>query len=207
MSKLGIFYTDNAFPKILNLSLEKLKLSSKGVRIITCVNSHIENNPFEEIIVNNPIRNHYNIIQKILTGIEHAKNTGNYKYVSFLEHDVLYPEGYFDYPEFSESAMNENYIGICSVGFQKRNQCQNVLHQTTMELEFAIKHFKNLEPKSRRMGVELEPNIKTKFNTLNPSVHINHGRNFTNHYDCYDRVSTVGENEYWGNYSDLWEKI
>jgi hypothetical protein len=206
MSKLGIFYTDNAFPKIISLSLEKLKLSSTEIRIVTCVNEHIENNPFEQLIVNNPIRNHYNIIEKILKGITYAKTTGEYKYVSFLEHDVLYPEGYFNYPDFKDAIINDNYIGMCSKGFQKKLPCQHPLHQLTMTIDFALNHFNSILKPSKTQGVIVEPIVDNHYSAINPAIHINHGMNFTSHFNCYDKNYML-TNDYWNDYSDLWSKL
>lgn len=204
--KLAILYTDNAFPEILNLSLETINKASKDIKVITCANIHIENNPFEELIVNNPIRNHYNIIEKILTAINYSKTIGDYKYVSFLEHDVLYPEGYFDYPDFVNVIYNENYKGLCREGFQERVACQLPLHQMTMTVEFALNHFNALLKPSKTHGVEVEPRVQSKYTTIHPAVHINHGRNFTSHYNCYSK-QTVPNNDYWGNYLEIWNKI
>lgn len=202
--KLGVFYTDNAFPEIINLSLETLaKYVTADVKIITCVNYHIEGNPFEELIVNNPVRSHYNIIEKILTGLNHIDD---YKYVSFLEHDVLYPEGYFDYPDLTSAICNDNYIGMIAAGFQRRLPCQLPLHQLTMTKEFALQHFNNLVERSRTQGVVVEPSIEGRWNSLHPAIHLNHGRNFTSHFNCYSK-DTMKNNTYWGNHLDIWNKI
>jgi hypothetical protein len=203
MSKLGIFYTDNPFPEIINLSLEKLSLSSNGVKIITCVNRHIDNNPFEEIVVNNPVRNHYNIIEKILAALSIGSEYTN---VSFLEHDVLYPEGYFNYPEFKDVIINDNYIGMCKYGFQNKVPCQLPLHQMTMKMNFAINHFQNLLAPSKIRGVEVEPRIEKRYRSTNPAVHINHGDNFTSHFNCYDK-NFSNKNSYWGDHQTIWNKI
>jgi hypothetical protein len=206
MSKLAILYTDNAFPEILNLSLEKLSLISTDVRIIVCANKPIENNKFEEIIVNNPIRNHYNIIEKILAAINHGQSTGDYKYVSFLEHDVLYPQNYFDYPDFKDAIINDNYIGMCKDGFQNKLPCQLPLHQMTMEITFALQHFNKLLEPSKTRGVEVEPKINNRYYSNYPAVHINHGRNFTSHFNCYGKIFTL-HNSYWKDHKPLWDRI
>lgn len=204
--KLAILYTDNAFPEILNLSLETINKASKDIKVITCANIHIENNPFEELIVNNPIRNHYNIIEKILTAINYSKTIGDYKYVSFLEHDVLYPENYFDYPDFTDVIINDNYIGMCKDGFQNKLPCQLPLHQMTMEINFALQHFGRLLEPSKTRGVEVEPKIKNRYYSKYPAVHINHGRNFTSHFNCYGKIFIL-HNSYWGGHAPLWDRI
>lgn len=202
--KLGVFYTDNAFPEIINLSLETLaKNVSDDVRIITCVNHHIETNPFEEIIVNNPVRSHYNIIEKILAGLTHCDD---YQTVSFLEHDVLYPEGYFDYPEFKNAMYNNTYIGIKMSGFQKKLPCQLPLHQMVMTREFALQHFQDLLGPSKNQSVIVEPRTDERWDSKYPAVHMNHGRNFTSHFNCYSK-ETTDRDAYWGYYMDILNKI
>jgi hypothetical protein len=206
MSKLAIFYTDNMFPEIITLSLETLyKSVTDDIRIITCVNHHIENNPFEEVIVYNPIRNHYNIIEKILAGMNHV-NLKDYNYISFLEHDVLYPEGYFDYPDFTSTMCNENYIGMIATGFQKRVPGQMPLHQMVMTTVFALQHFQNLLKPAKTHGVVVEPHLDAKWTSKFPAIHLNHGKNFTSHFNCYSQTTTPVD-DYWGNYLDIWNKI
>jgi hypothetical protein len=204
--KVAIFYTDNANPDITKLVLETIAKNKGDVRVITCSNTLIEDNPFENLIYNNPVRSHENILQKILMCLNHIKQTGEYKYVSFLEHDVLYPEGYFDYPDFKDTICNMNYIGICENGFQQTVPAQLPLHQMTMTLDFAIKNFEEKMEITKKQGwAFIEPEHVERYNSVNPAVHINHGKHFTSHFQCYTK-ETKEENQYWGNYNKIWKE-
>jgi len=175
--------------------------------VITCSNTPIENNPFENLIYNNPVRCHENILQKILMCLNHLKEIGECKYVSFLEHDVLYPEGYFDYPEFKDAICNMNYIGICEKGFQEKLLAQLPLHQMTMTLDFAIKNFEEKMEITKKQGwAFIEPDRVERYRSVNSAMHINHGRHFTSHFQCYAAPDKT-INSYWGDCSEVWKKI
>ena len=124
-SRLGIFYSDNNENRIQNcisLSLECIRRASYNkADIITSVWQSIDNNPFVQILAPFHARCHLNQVLQILQCLYTAKSTGAYKYVSFLEHDVLYPEGYFDYEDFDGDCIcNTNYIGMNKNGFQSK---------------------------------------------------------------------------------------
>jgi len=205
--KAAVFYTDNRHPQITQFVLNTIEKNIKEIKVITCSNTLIENNPFENLIYNNPIRSHENILQKILMCLNHLKKNGNYKYVSFLEHDVLYPKGYFDYPDFEDSICNMNYIGICKDGFQNKIPAQLPLHQMTMTLDFAIKNFEEKMKITKQQGwAFIEPDNVKGYNSIYPAVHINHGEHFTSHFECYSK-ETIDENKYWGNYNEIWKNI
>jgi hypothetical protein len=207
IKKVGIFYTDNTNPHITKIVLETLIKNTKDIKIITCSNEEINDNPFENLIYYNPERSHKNITEKIQYCINHLKNIGEYEYISFLEHDVLYPENYFDFPEFNGCICNMNYIGICEKGFQEKLPAQLPLHQMTMRFEYAINHFEEKMRIIEKQGWDcLEPNEVERYNTKYPSIHINHGRHFTSHYQCYTNANSIN-NEYWGDSKLIWDKI
>ena len=61
---------------------------------------------------------HLNIIIQILQLLYRARNTGTYRYVSMVEHDVLSPGGYFDFPDFASGVLyNTHFKGLCREGF------------------------------------------------------------------------------------------
>ena len=204
--KAAIFYTDNTNPHITKFVLDTINKSAEGVKVVTCSNTPIEDNPFENLIYNNPVRSHENILQKILMCLNHLKETGEYKYVSFLEHDVLYPEGYFDYPEFKDAICNMNYIGICENGFQEKLPAQLPLHQMTMTIDFEVENFEEKMEITKKQGwAFIEPERVERYSSINPAVHINHGRNFTSHFQCYKKETTP-DNQYWKNYNKIWKE-
>jgi hypothetical protein len=207
-SRLGIFYSNNNEDRInpcILKSLECIKRSSEGkADIITNLwNSLGDKNPFLETISWTKTSSHLNQILQILQCLYLGKLNESYKYVSFLEHDVLYPEGYFDYDDFDHDIiMNSNYIGLCKGGFQFKHPHQPPLSQMTMKMNFAIKHFESILPNAIFSNTgNVEPmKVLASWSCINPSIHVNHGRHFTSHYSVYSK-DTTSENLYWGHYS------
>jgi len=139
-----------------------------------------------------------------------AQELGRYEYVFFLEHDVLYPEGYFDIEPFSEDVLsNTNYIGLCEGGFQaRRPHHQQPLHQLVMRLPAAIEHFTSCIPHALTRGsIELEPYGRTwtMRESGTPAVHINHGRHFTSHFTLYSHDEMENCHPYWGPAVSWWD--
>jgi len=211
--RLGIWYTNNCStkPLIIKKSLDELaKISNKKVTILTSVWEEINNNPYKSY---KSFFNHgglININLQILQLLYAAKKIHDFKYVSFLEHDVLYPIGYFDYPDFDKGSImtNMNYIQLSKKGWQKNNNSDQPLHEMTMHFSDAIDNFEsNLQKGLRHEYFLLEnQNLKRKsWKSKNPSVHVYHGAHLTSHYDIYSNEYEQ-ENYYWGNvalYSDI----
>lgn len=209
INKLGIFYTNNNVPNVVNKCLHTLEKFKDVADIMTCVWNNIPGNPFFEVTAMTKSSTHLNIVIQILQLLYTAKETNKYKYVSFLEHDVLYPDGYFDFPEFSDAVMtNMNYKGICKDGWQNKTADHEPLHQMTMVFSEAIIHFENLLHQAIRLGgILVEPDIKRlKWKCINPAVHVNHGKHFTSHFSIYSK-NTHNEDPYWGNAKDWIEKL
>jgi hypothetical protein len=136
-----------------------------------------------------------------------AQEMNNYDYVSFLEHDVMYPEGYFNYPEFENGQVltNMNYGGINTVGWQRRGQNDEPFHQMTMRFDDAIKHCEKILPNALRTNsgmIETQTMKRIQWKTENEAIHINHGVHFTSHNTIYKRDNTYKEHPYWGKHSD-----
>lgn len=214
--KLGIFYSNNNNIKIyssIRSSLESIKKSATDVDILTCVWNKVDNNPFPEYISHYKNSSHLNQLLQILQLLYTAKEIKEYEYVSFLEHDVMYPEGYFDYPDINEGEVitNFNYIGLCKDGWQEVPIKHEPFHQMTMKFDDAIKHCESILPNALVTNSGLiEPQvpniIRRKWNCINPSVHINHGYHFTSHYSIYSKDRIFKTDKYWGdftNYLDL----
>jgi hypothetical protein len=207
--KLGIWYSNNNVDKTVRESVLNLQRFKDVADILTCVWRPIPGNPFYQGIAMTQSSNHLNIIIQILQLLYTGRELGNYEYVSFLEHDVLYPDGYFDFPDFEGGVLtNMNYIGICNEGFQVKTANHEPLHQMTMRFTDAIQHFENLMKEAIRMGgVLVEPDVKRKqWNCDNPAIHINHGKHFTSHFSIYSK-ETTDHNPYWGDAKSLIEKV
>jgi len=76
-----------------------------------------------------------------------------------------------------------------------------------MTLDFAIKNFEQKMLITKQQGwAFIEPDYVDQYETINPAVHINHGKHFTSHFECYASANTT-KNNYWGNYKKIWKKI
>jgi hypothetical protein len=207
--KLGIWYSnDQTGHPCIKKSLESIQIASQNkADIITCVWNRIENNPFHEIISWNRSSSHLNQLLQILQCIFTAKTMGNYDYVSFLEHDVMYGEGYFDFPEFERGEIwtNMNYGGINRTGWQNRKQNDEPMHQMTMRIEDALEHFLGILDNALVTNsgmIEDQVLIRKQWYAENQSIHINHGSHFTSHFTIYDTEDTYKEHMYWANHND-----
>lgn len=211
--RLGIFYSNNTNPKIqpaVQKSLETIEIAAKGkADILTCMWNHEPSNPFAEYIAWTKTSSHLNQLLQIMQLLYNAKEIGNYKYVSFLEHDVMYPEGYFDYPDIKlgEVITNMNYMGLCPRGWQGVPVKHEPFHQMTMRMDDAIHHCVKILPNALVTNSGLiEPQvpniIRRKWECANPAVHINHGSHFTSHFSIYSSTDVVPHHSYWGNVND-----
>jgi len=210
-NKLGIFYSNNNTPEIypaIRASLASIKKAAEGkADILTCMWQHEPENPFVEYIAWTKTSSHLNQLLQIMQLLYAAREIHNYEYVSFLEHDVLYPEGYFDYPEFNngEVITNMNYMGINKMGWQDKTADHEPFHQMTMKFADAITHCEEILANAliTNSGM-IEPQYikRRKWKCINPAVHINHGKHFTSHYSIYNTHDLYLNQDYWGNHSD-----
>jgi hypothetical protein len=207
-NRLGIFYSNNVKEHIypaISASLESIRRAAAGrADIITCMWRPHPNNPFREYLAWTNTSSHLNQVLQILQLLHTAKETGNYRYVSFLEHDVLYAEGHFDYPEFDQGVIaNMNYIGLNRSGFQQRHQHDKPLHQITMLFDYAITHFTNLLPTAlvlNRGNLDSLSGV-SEWNSIQPSIHVNHGTHFTSHYSIFSNDNVSHTHPYWGDHT------
>lgn len=206
--KLGIFYSNNNDPKTfpsISLSLTKLKDCAMNVDVLTNLWTSLgDNNPFKETLAWTHSRSHINQILQILQCLFTAEKSSHYDYVSFLEHDVLYPVGYFEYPNFEENIIcNSNYCGINKDGFQTLVQHDKPLSQITMKFEYAKKHFLSILPNALVNNCgnvdRFTDEIVADWFCPNQPMHINHGYNFTSHFNCYSKEYAL-YHEYWGDH-------
>jgi hypothetical protein len=209
--RLGVFYSNNVNPKINNAIVASLKSIEKAAEgkadILTCMWRNEPENPFPEYICWTHTYSHLNQLLQVMQLLYVARDITDYKYVSFLEHDVLYPEGYFDYPDVKEGEVitNMNYMGICKDGFQSVPTKHEPFHQMTMRFDEAIAHCESILGNAlvNNSGL-IEPQvgniIRSKWECKNPSIHINHGHHFTSHYSIYSSTDLRQTNPYWGNH-------
>lgn len=211
-NKLGIFYSNNNNNKIwdsIYCSLDSIKIASEGkADIITCMWEDMPLNPFYNVLSWYRSQSHLNQLLQIMQCLFLAKDMGKYDYVSFLEHDVLYPEGYFDYPDFQRGIVltNMNYGGINQEGWQKRNQDDEPFHQMTMRFDDAIEHCLNILPnalKTNSGNIETDKLKREQWLSKNEAIHINHGIHFTSHNSIYSKLKTYQRHPYWGEHSNF----
>lgn len=214
--KLGVFYTYNPPGCEVSIikSLESIKkaatLYGKEVDVVTCVWQPIPANPFPEIISWTKTLSHLNQVLQILQCLYAARSMGQYDYVSFLEHDVLYPSWYFLYPDFAEGEVmtNMNYEGVCVDGWQPRKQHDQPFHQMTMRFNDAIRHLESILPNAIQNNsglVEPQNHKRLTWESSFPAVHINHGIHFTSHFRVYGEP-TSKHHEYWGDCSKYFNR-
>jgi hypothetical protein len=216
---LGCWYsTSQIAPKILQASLESIRRACDQSRfsqphVATCVWQPISGNPFREHIAKHQLFNHLGIalqIQRIFA----EEGASQFDAVCFLEHDVLYPHDYFDRVgvEFSRDrhvpiVSHLDYIGLNHTGWLDVTCRQDPLHQISLRAPFAVEHLRRIIDTCNREGACcLEPDDKSQFRRLPfvgeaPSVHINHGRNFTSHFNCF-APDSHGQttHPYWGDF-------
>jgi hypothetical protein len=209
--RLGIFYSNNNQHSIWNAiykSLDTIKIASNGkADIITCLWEDMPLNPFLSVFSWYKSQSHLNQLLQIMQCLFMAREMGDYEYVSFLEHDVMYPEGYFDYPDFAKGEVltNMNYGGINKDGWQHRNQNDEPFHQMTMRLEDAIEHCLNILPNALKVNcgnIETDKLKRSQWASQNEAIHINHGNHFTSHNSIYSKENTYATHKYWGNHED-----
>jgi hypothetical protein len=203
------FYSNNnnheIWPAIYK-SLDTIKEASEGVAdIVVCTWEPMPNIPFYQINSWYKSQSHLNQLLQIMQCLYKAKTMGNYDYVSFLEHDVMYPIGYFDFPDFAsgEVLTNMNYGGVCISGWQKRKQNDEPFHQMTMRLDDAIEHCLTILPNALVTNsgmIETQKLTRTQWNCENEAVHINHGVHFTSHNSIYDKDNLTEIHPYWGEH-------
>lgn len=209
--RLGIFYSNNNNPKTRNTILRSLdtiqKAAANKADILTCFWIDEPHSPFNRLKSWYNIPSHLTQLLQIMQLMYTAKQSGSYDYVSFLEHDVLYPEGYFDFPDFPSGTTlcNMNYMGVNKDGWQPRMHDHQPFHQMTMRFEDAIKHCEKILPNALVTNsgmIEPQVGIRGSWMSKNPAVHVNHGYHFTSHYSIYGQANTK-QNEYWGDHKQL----
>lgn len=211
--KLGVFYSNNTNPKTfpaIRASLKSIqKASESKADILTCMWNHDVENPFTEYIAWTKTFSHLNQLLQIMQLLYIAKELNQYETVSFLEHDVLYPEGYFDYPDIPPGTVitNMNYMGLNRDGWQQVPIKHEPFHQMTMRFDEAIAHCESilanaLITNSGLIEPQIPKVIRLKWECKNAAVHVNHGGHFTSHFSIYSTTDVKEHDSYWGNSKD-----
>jgi hypothetical protein len=225
MKLLGCWYSNNEInPKIMRSSLASISRAQQrsketDVNVRTCTWEDIAENPFKGFKTHFKLSSHFGIAIQILRTIYEEERAGNtYNAVIFLEHDVLYPEDYFDRvgrvfeanPE-AYGVSNLDYIGMNHTGWVKVHTRHEPMHQLSLRHDFAKYHFECVLKKCIIDGAEmLEPNDKSMFIQIpfvgeKPSCHLNHSRHFTTHFTIYDKDSNgLTVHPYWGDYKNYY---
>ena len=216
MKLLGCWYSNNEInSKIIESSLRSIKravdCSHCEVKVSTCNWSRVRNNPFTEYIALYKLGVHLGIILQILRIL--YEEDADYDAVCFLEHDVLYPHGYFDRvaKKFEENpdaqiVSHLDYIGMNQTGWLEVTCRQEPMHQRSFRYGIAVEHMNNSVKTAITEGnVILEGNhyssVQIPFRGDEPSCHINHSKHFTSHFNCYAKNSKgVVDHPYWGNF-------
>ena len=210
-NRLGIFYSNNnnhsIWPAIYK-SLDTIKTAAEGkADIVSCMWNPMPDNPFHQIHSWYQSQSHLNQLLQIMQCLYSAKEMHDYEYVSFLEHDVMYAEGHFDFPDFQrgEVLTNMNYGGINRDGWQYRGQSDEPFHQMNMRFDDAIKHCESILPNALRTNsgmIETQTMKRIQWESPNQSIHINHGVHFTSHNSIYRKDNLYTQHPYWGQHSD-----
>lgn len=204
--KLGIFYSNNNNPKTRQTILASMTTIAQSAKdkadIISCFWVDEPNSPFNRLKSWYAVPSHLTQLLQIMQLLYTAKQSGSYDYVSFLEHDVLYPDGYFDFPDFPKGTVicNMNYGGLSKEGWQPRNADHQPFHQMTMRFDDAIKHCESILPNALVTNsgmIESQTLQRGSWRCKNEAIHVNHGHHFTSHFTIYGKANSK-THPYWG---------
>ena len=230
---LAVWYTDNSAPgPLLESSLKSIQIAEgqtmrHNVDVVSSSWFPIPLNPFSAVVYSGEHkRSHETIAKQILEVVNSVDR--KYDGLVFMEHDVLYPENYFDLvgdalednPQ-SDVISNQNYIGLNETGWLTVKQRDEPMHQLTIRFAFALINLDRaladckkqgwayLEPhhgEQRRNWTRLMPVLGDAGNLTMASVHVNHknGR-FTSHGEVvFNQVSTTQNHPHWGEAKKYW---
>jgi len=197
---LGVWYTNNAAPEhVLRSSLMTVRQarseSFHDVVIGTSSWAPIADNTFPNAIASQATKRkpgHATIINQIREAWEVGqKSRKNWTpdVICFLEHDVLYPPGYFDrvgdmflLKPSAEVVNHTDYIGLNQTGWLRIANMDTPLHQLSMRPKKALDNLVRAEVDCDRQGwAYLEPDHGADrsawavypIDGFSPSVHIN----------------------------------
>jgi len=192
MNSTIIYTTDGKLnPQIRDFCFEHLKTNApKEISIVK-----VENDEGEE-------RSHAALYGNILAGIDAAKT----KFVFLVEHDVLYPEGYFDVKDSPKLSYSKDVIYLSEKGFSKRRLSSGPLStfagdKTILKEAIQAKLAKGEKLKFAEPGIDDEfAELVTFRNVKGCIIDIRHGGNFTGDRKAKKYLDKV---PYWGSFDAL----
>jgi hypothetical protein len=146
---------------------EAARQSRHNVTVTTCPWRAVQGNPFPETLAkytNGP--GHLNIVRQIRQAIAATKKPlSEFDAICFLEHDVLYPPGYFDLvgDAFARNpaapvVSHRDYIGLNGTGWLACVERHEPLHQLSVRAAVAEQNLDRCEREAKEHGsTELEP--------------------------------------------------
>ena len=212
--RLGIFYTHN--PKenkaLIDASIKSIADAAKysnNVDILVCSWEKFNTYGLPRIEASVKVGGIKNMYMQIAQCLNYAQSNGSYDSISFLEHDVLYPLEYFNYPEIlphEDCLYNENNIVLKKDGYYRMENISICLHQFHMKLPFAIDFMKTKLFESITKFVAPEPPNSQRYSTTVPALHINNSTHLSTTPTYYKK--SLGEKiPIWGNMNEYKELI
>jgi hypothetical protein len=213
MNKAILYYTHNSLPiEMEEFFQKKLLQASKNIPIVSVFknarNKFSSNFAAANIECNVKQNNWHSILAQMQLGIDHIINTyGNSCTVYIAEHDVLYPETYFNIvpTNMSELMKNKNLFFLTKDGFL--GPYNTHIHSQTIGsaslFDFCLKE----DVDSLLKKFKTKCNYKlTLYNSENPCVDVRHGFNYTGPRGNASSLYKQQIN-FWGNYKDLISQI
>lgn len=212
---LGVYYTHSQLhPKLQEHNLLRIKQmvqATPGADYICSVWKETPFVPKEKQQVSFFKNNgHMNIALQIYRALLTKKD---FNYVAFLEHDVLYHQGYLNilaanYQQGYDGVSYRSFIGMNAKGFQKLNQADEPMSMLSMRYDKAVALMKNkieyyvtngagcIEPddKSKMLKVKGEDNVHVNMNETK------HNHHLTSHYNIYSKTQITDSHKYWGSH-------
>ncbi len=119
MDKVILYYTDNQLEEgVAAACREQLKKAASEIPIVNVCQAKIGFGSIEQIIDVLP-KSRQSMFGQILIGLYATLRTYNPKYIQMVEHDILYPEGWFDFipPKDNVFYYNLNKVFMDKKGF------------------------------------------------------------------------------------------
>lgn len=240
MRLLGVWYTNNAAPEaLLGHSLATIKAAAEQsrhvVEVVTCPHRPVAGNPFREVLADLKGKaGHAAIVQQIDQCIgardymraTSSRGDAGYDAVVYLEHDVLYPPGYFDlmgdaFAKHPGAAVvvNHDYEGLNATGWLKVRERHEPMHQIAMSWNKALQNHARTKAEAEAGQCFLEPDslpgggpgdrsgwVRLPARGFAPAVHVNHAHRFTSHGDVVYHQDSGGRtvHPFWGEHKNFW---
>ena len=208
--KLSVIYYSNnrVAPRLQRFCLEALgsAVSQAGAELVCVTWEPVPAPGARQIVWPHRVANHCNVYQQILAGIALARG----QVVSLVEHDVLYPPGYFEaIAEAGTDGLcyNTNVWRLNRHGFFRADG-SHLLSNCGGRCGAVARAIRSKLAEARSGGFPewAEPEADLEFTAPRPVIDVRHGSNFTG-----DRRPRNGRYrtriDYWGGcerYTKLW---